>query len=113
MAGCYGNSAEDRAMEADLFRFLASQADDKADRINDRVNEFWESASDIVKAIDLDFNNEITANLGGLIIWCAHFMREAKAEKAVMPFGSEMIINSINRKFQELALSQIEREDEA
>jgi hypothetical protein len=44
MAGCFGGSAEDKAMEADLFRFLASQAEDSA--IQDVVDDLMLKATD-------------------------------------------------------------------
>lgn len=57
MSGCYGSSKEDRAMEADLFRFLAAQSDSSA--VEETAQDILNKAATAEYASSLVFDYEM------------------------------------------------------
>lgn len=61
MAGCYGNSQEDRAMERELFRFLAEQ-DRGEDELEQKISDLFEFAATDEGAAKLEQDWELLLN---------------------------------------------------
>ena len=61
MAGCYGNNQEDRAMERELFRFLAEQ-DRWLDAIEKRIEDLYQEAATDEGAVKLANDWELLLN---------------------------------------------------
>ncbi len=61
MAGCFGNNTEDKAMERELFRFLAEQ-DQGLDALEQRIEDLWQEAATDEGAVKLENDWELLLN---------------------------------------------------
>jgi hypothetical protein len=79
MAGCYGNSQEDRAMEQELFRFLAEQ-DRGEDELEQKISDLFEFAATDEGAAKLEQDWELLINQLPAIV---KMIAEAKQQASV------------------------------
>ena len=79
MAGCFGNSPEDKAMERELFRFLAEQ-DQGLDELEQKISDLFEFAATDEGAAKLEHDWELLLNQLLAII---KMIAEAKQQASV------------------------------
>ncbi len=79
MAGCFGNSPEDKAMERELFRFLAEQ-DQGLDELEQKISDLFEFAATDEGAAKLEQDWELLLNQLPAIV---KMIAEAKQQASV------------------------------
>ncbi len=98
MAGCYGNSPEDRARERELYRYLDSQVD-KSEAIDTRTNELWERLHDGDFAEKLASDYEIFVGIEAEILRAVAYSRENISLASLY----QTMTTAIGRKLRKIA----------
>ena len=114
MAGCFGNSAEDKAMERELYRWLDEQ-DAGLDALETRIESLFETAATEEGAAKLEFDWELLLNQLPAIV---RLISEAKIQapmwqperKERMAALGEDLVLMLGDEFERIATHQMENE---